>query len=196
MPRRAPFDPTGTYHVGTRGNFGIPLFTTPGEHELYLELYERYATKFGWRTFAWALIWNHVHFLIQLTDGGLTEGMRAINHGFARRINAAYGRTGKGHVVRHSFFASHVTTDAYFAGVCGYIDLNAVEAGLAAAPEDWRWSGCAATLGLAPRRRFHDVRGQLRPSHTDRVGARDKYRALLLESVPGKGYESVTDCAA
>lgn len=37
--RRLPIDPEGIYHVDTRGSFGMPLFTTTGEHELYLELY-------------------------------------------------------------------------------------------------------------------------------------------------------------
>ena len=174
----------------------MPLFTSAPEHELYLELYEKYSSKFGWRTYAWALIWNHVHFLIHLSDGGLSEGMRAINHGFARRINVAYGRTGKGHLVRHGFFANQVTSDPYLMGLSRYIDRNPVEAGLVETPEDWRWSGCAATLGLHHPRRFHDVAGLLEHFGTNPVCARDAYRALLFESVPGKGYESVTDYAA
>src|SRR4051794_4576349 len=101
MPRRSPINPEGYYHVSTRGNFGQPLYQAWNEHELYLELYEKYAKKFDWTTLGWVLLWNHHHFLIKLKSGGLSEGMRAINHGFARRMNAVYGRTGKGHLVRH-----------------------------------------------------------------------------------------------
>jgi putative transposase len=195
VPRRAPIDPHGIYHVGSRGNFGEPLFRTPGEHELFLELYERYSAKFGLRTLAWCLLWNHHHFLVQLTDGGLSEAMQLIHHGFSRRMNAVYGRTGKGHLVRHSFFAELVQTDAYFRQVNRYIDLNPVEAGRCIAPEDWPWSGCAATLGLAKPRTFHDVRAQLGQFGASPLRAQTKYRRLLASPFPGEGVETGTSAA-
>ena len=102
---RAPIDPQGYYHVTSQGNFGRPLFETPQAHELYLALYGRTAAKFGWITVAWTLLWNHHHFLIKLTDGGLSEGMRVINHSFSRRVNAMTGRTGRGHLFKHGFYA-------------------------------------------------------------------------------------------
>ena len=189
MPRRPPFNPTGYYHVGTRGNFGEPLFRTPGEHELYLELYERYARKFNWMTLAWTLIWNHHHFVIKLSDDGLSEGMRAINHGFSRRMNAAYGRTGKGHLVRHSFFANEIESHEYLLGALRYVELNAVEAGLCVSPEEWRWCGYAATVGLAKPRPFHDVDATLRLLDRRRGLAREKYQRLVHDPFPGKGYD-------
>lgn len=185
MPRRAPIDPQGIYHVGTRGNFGEPLFQSNGEHELYLELYAKFASKQGWTTLAWTLLFNHHHFLIRLRDGGLSEGMQSINHGFSRRMNAVYGRTGKGHLVRHGFFARRIADDRDFIATSLYIDRNAVEARRCVRPEDWRWSGCAATLGLARPRPFHDVRAQLAllSSRTDR--ARVRY-ARLLDAEPSQ----------
>lgn len=95
-----------------------------------------------------------------------------------------------------TFFAKRVTTDEYLSGLCRYIDFNAVEAGRVDSPEEWPWSGCAATLGLVRPRGFHDVDGQLRHFGSNGRPARDAYRSLLLDSVPGKGYESVTECAA
>jgi REP element-mobilizing transposase RayT len=189
VPRRPPLNPTGYYHVSTRGNFGEPLFRTTGEHELYLELYERYARKFGWTTLAWTLIWNHHHFVIKLGDDGLSEGMRAINHGFARRMNAVYGRTGKGHLVRHSFFANEIDSHEYLLGALRYVELNAVEAGLCASPEEWRWCGYAATIGRAKPRGFHDVGATLRLFAHRRDLARTRYVRLVRGPFPGKGYD-------
>ncbi len=179
MPRRAPIDPHGIYHVGSRGSFGEPLFRSRGEHELFLELYTRYSAKFGWRTLAWCLLWNHYHFLIELTEGGLSTGMQRINHSFSRRMNAAYGRTGKGHLVRHSFDARHVQTETHFQQLNSYIDLNPVDARRCRAPEDWPWSGCAATLGLVEARPFHDVSAQLQHFGLSGIPARAKYRRFL-----------------
>lgn len=180
MPiRTPPIELQGIYHIGSRGNFGMPLFQSDGEHELFLELYAKYSAKFRWRTLAWCLLWNHYHFLVELTEGGLSEGMKRINHSFARRLNAAYGRTGKGHLVRHGFDARHVETEDYLHGASRYIDLNPVESGHCRLPQQWRWSGCAATLGLAKARPFHDVGAQLEHFGRSTTRARAAYRRLL-----------------
>jgi len=172
----------------------MPLFTTPEEHELYLGLYERHAVAQGWLTLAWCLIWNHYHFVIQLTDDGLSEGMRAINHGFSRRINAIHKRTGKGHAVRHCFYAGEIRSDEQLAIVCRYVDLNPVAAQLCERAEDWPWSGYAATLGLRQPRRFHNAVDLLDRFGSDPDKARIAYRDFVTrdDAFPGKGYESVT----
>jgi REP element-mobilizing transposase RayT len=172
----------------------MPLFTTPEEHELYLGLYERHALPRGWVTLAWCLIWNHYHFVVQLTDDKLSDGMRAINHGFSRRINAIHERTGKGHAVRHCFYAGEIKSDAQLAVTCRYVDLNPVAAQLCDRPEDWPWSGYAATLGIHPPRRFHNTLDLLDRFGPDPDKARIAYRGFVTrdEPFPGKGYESVT----
>lgn len=143
----------------------------------------------GWTTLAWTLIWNHHHFLIKLSEDGLSEGMRRINHGFSRRINAAYGRTGEGHLVRHSFFAAEITSDEYLLSALRYIDLNAVEAKLCDRAEDWPWCGYAATMGMAKPRAFHDTGAVLRMFDRRRESARNMYARFVLSPVPGEGYD-------
>ena len=193
MPRRAPIDPEGYYHVSTRGNFGMPLFDTPAAHELYLELYSRYAREFEWTTLAWCLLWNHHHFLVKLSDGGLSEGMRAINHGFSRRMNAVHGRTGTGHLVRHCFHAGPIESDAHFENVCRYIEQNAVEAKQCRRPQDWPWCGYAAALGLVRPRPFHDVRALLSHFGSRPGRARARYQRLVeRDPFPGKCERTVT----
>ena len=190
MPRRGQIDPTGYYHVSTRGNFGQPLFLTPAEHELYLDLYGRHARKHRWTTLAWALLWNHHHFLIKLTEGGLSEGMRAINHGFSRRLNAVYGRTGTGHLVRHCFFAGLIETEEHLGQAIRYIDLNAVAARRCRHPDEWPWSSYRATIGHAPPRPFHDVSATLAHFGSSHEAARVAYQAFVRERFPGNGYET------
>ncbi len=80
------------------------MFRTPDEHELFLRLYERSADKYGWATLTWALVWNHHHFIVQLTRGGLSDGLRELHSSYSRRIHVIDGRTGQGHLIRHRFF--------------------------------------------------------------------------------------------
>ncbi len=193
VPYRPPIDPQGYYHVSTRGNFGQPLFEAAGEHELYLSLYGRTALKLGWITLAWTLLWNHHHFLIKLTDGGLSEGMRIINGSFSRRINAMRGRTGSGHLVRHSFYADRLETEAHLLAVCRYIDLNAVAARPEETLEHWPWSGYRASVGLEHPRPFHHVSSLLELFGPTPNAARRAYRRFvedglaLLGHVPSPG---------
>src|SRR5689334_7965734 len=115
--------------------------------------------------------------------------MRRINHGFSRRINAAYGRTGQGHLVRHSFFAEEIDTQEYLLAALRYIELNAVEAGLCERPKDWRWCGYAATMGMAKPRAFHTTAATLRLFGRRPEESRRSYARLVLDPLPGKGYD-------
>lgn len=189
MPRRAPIDPEGYYHVTTRGNFGEPLFETEAHHELYLALYERTARKLGWITLAWILLWNHHHFLIKLTQGGLSEGMGIINRGFSRRMNELTGRTGAGHLVRHGFYAGPLETEGHLLATCRYIDLNAVNAHREDNPARWRWSGYRAAVGLEHPRAFHHVSSLLELFGPTPNAARRSYRRFVEEGLapPGRG---------
>lgn len=204
MPRRAPIDPQGTYHVSTRANYGEPIFAADEHCALYLRLFGKSAEEFGWLVLDWCVIWNHHHFLIQLTNGGLSEGMRKANHGYSRRMNAMRGQTNRGHLVRHSFHADKITTEAHLFATCHYIAFNPVAAGRCERPEDWRWSGCRATLGLAHPQPFHAVRDLLalygRTPTAGRIAYRDHLRSPVVpgghDPFPGNGYETVTQPTA
>ena len=195
MPPRPPIDPQGYYHVSTRGSFGQPLFEAPEDHELYLLLYARSASKFGWVTLAWTLLWNHHHFLIKLTEGGLTDGMRTINHSFSRRTNAMRGRTGTGHLVKHGFYAGLIENEAHLLATCRYIELNAVAAREKEKLEDWPWSGYRAAVGLEHPRPFHHVSSLLELFGPTPNAARRAYRRFVEDgldprrrvSLPGNG---------
>ena len=173
MPRRAPINPHGCYHVGTRGGYGQVLFRTPSEHELFLRLFDRAAVKYGWVTLDWALVWNHHHFIIELTNGGLSEGMRELHGGFSRRIHLIYGLTSQGHLVRHGFFARELASDGDVLGACRYVDTN-IPLATGCSPSDAEWCGYRATVGLEHPRSFHRPAALLErisssPSHAQRA---------------------------
>lgn len=186
MPRRPPINPEGVYHVGSRGCYGRPLFTTLAEHELFLSIYAKTATKYGWRTLGWALMKNHHHFIIQLTDGGLSEGMRRLHGTFSRRIHAIYGLTGQGHLVRHGFFGRELESEGEVLVACRYVDLNAWEA-TRTAPHEATWAGYRATIGLEHPRRFHQPAELLALLSSQPARARSEYRSYVEEGLVPAG---------
>lgn len=181
MPRRPPIDPYGTYHVGSRGTYGRTLFHSADEHELFLAMYERVARKHAWRTLSWALMKNHHHFVIELTRGGLSEGMRELHGGYSRRIHAMYGQTRKGHLFRHAFFARQLFDDRAVIHACAYVDLNPSKARRTPRPRRTDWCGCGATLGTGKARPFHTPGRLLRLLGRGADEARVAYLQLLAD---------------
>jgi REP element-mobilizing transposase RayT len=181
MPRRPTIDPTGTYHVGSRGTYGQPLFETVGEHEVFLHMYTRISRKYRWITLTWALMWNHHHFMIRLTEDGLSDGMRELHGGYSRWIHAMYEQTGKGHLFRHAFFARRMEDDEDVIETCRYVDLNPSEHRASPAPLKTDWCGYAATLGLEHPRSFHTPSALLEIVDPSPEAARRKYQRFVEE---------------
>jgi REP element-mobilizing transposase RayT len=154
MARPRIVDPTGVYHVGSKGNYGGILYRDPNDRTFFIDLYARVAKKQKWKTYAYCLMTNHFHFVIGLEDGGLSEGMRELNGCFSRRMNAIMDRTGQGHLVKNRFYAETIDSDAYMVGACRYVVLNPVRAGIVERPEAWGWSSYSATAGLCPAPAF------------------------------------------
>jgi putative DNA methylase len=87
---------------------------------------------------AYVVMRNHVHVLLDphVPLRRITGGIKGVS---ARDANGALGRTGKAFWQDESF--DHWIRDsAQFERIRTYIEHNPVKAGLAARPEDWRWS--------------------------------------------------------
>src|ERR1051326_1070959 len=93
-------DPIGIYHVNSIGNFGCQIYPDAIARAAFLDLYARVARKRQWVTYAYCLMRTHYHFVVRLTDGALSEGMRELNGCFSRHINARDGRPGPRALVR------------------------------------------------------------------------------------------------
>jgi REP-associated tyrosine transposase len=174
-------DPTGIYHVGSNGNFDGSLYLEPRDRAAFLELYARVARRREWTTYAYCLMTTHFHFVVQLTDGGLSEGMRELNGCFSRRMNAVMGRTRRGHFFKNRFYANAVAEEAYLLGVCRYVVLNPVEAGICERPEQWGWSSYAASAGLCAAPTFLAVDELLAFFGSTTAQARAAYCAFVSE---------------
>ena len=133
----------------------MTMFADELEHEMFLRMYTRVARKYRWRTAAWALMRNHYHLVVSLTEGGLSEGMRELNGGFSRWRNEMHGETGKGHLVRHAFFSRRLASTEELIGACVYVDLNPSANRGSSTPRATDWCSHAATIGRVHPRPFH-----------------------------------------
>lgn len=183
VPPREPIDPEGFYHVSSRGCYGRTLFANADQHERFLTMYLRVARKYRWETPSWALMKNHHHFVIHLTEGGLSEGMRELHGGYSRWLHEIYDQTRQGHLFRHAFFARRLKTEVAVLLACSYVDRNAAAALHLATPEEGRWCSYPATIGLERPRPFHTPSTLLRMIHDSPAQARATYREVVQEGL-------------
>ena len=186
-------DPNGIYHVMSRGNYRHVIFPDDDHFARYLFLVERVTARRKWIVLDWCLMPNHYHLVIQLTDGGLSDGMRELNGCFSRWSNAVLDRTGTGHLVRNRFTCRHVATDSHLLNVARYLALNPVGAGLVPTPEEWHLSGYRALAGLDHPLRFHRPTELLRYFGPDPAVAVQSYQQFVCNSPVPEGLDPWSD---
>jgi len=186
-------DPQGLYHVMSRGNFRQRIFLDEPHFEKYIRLLAQVTRRRHWTILDWCLMPNHYHLLIQLTEGGLSEGMRELNGCYARWSNVQTGRTGSGHLVQNRFKAPAVDTERHFWATVRYIALNPVRSNLVERPEDWPWSGYRATIGLEYPRVFHRPDELLRYFSPDPRIAVERYMRFVREGQGPKSHVPWSD---
>ena len=123
-----------------RGNFRQDLFVDRGAGEAFERALGEAAGRYGWRVHAYGVMSNHFHLAIELTEPNLSVGMQWLQGTWARRINLFRKVTGRRFQDR--FKALVVEPGSAFSGVCDYIHLNPVRAGVVEAERavEYAWS--------------------------------------------------------
>ena len=134
------------YHITLRGNNRQAIFAEPSDYQQYLIELLNARRRHPCRVFAFALMTNHVHLVLQaLPEGNLSELMREVNGSYTRYVNGRYRRVG--HLYQGRFYSNLIDREAYLLEVTRYVHLNPVRAGMVAKPEDWRWSSLSSHCG-------------------------------------------------
>jgi putative transposase len=166
----------------SRGNYRQAIFPDDDHSARYLFLVDRVTARRKWIVLDWCLMPNHYHLLIQLTEDGLSDGMRELNGCYSRWSNAARELTGTGHLVRNRFTCRHVVTDSHLLSVTRYLALNPVAADLVSTPDAWQMSGYRALAGIAHPLRFHRSAELLKYLDSDPQRAGQAYQQLVCRS--------------
>jgi len=140
--------PGAIYHITSRGNSRQEIFLDSQDFEDFLGRLDTTAQNLNWLVYAYCLMPNHYHLLLETQEPNLSKGMRYLNSGYCQAFNRRHGRSG--HVVQGRYHAILVERETYLLEVSRYIVLNPVRAGLVDSPEKWKWSSFRATAGKSP----------------------------------------------
>lgn len=128
-PPRIDF-PLAIHHVTNKGVRGFDIFTNPSERQKFLELLDQYTDEYGITIFAYALMPNHFHLVLQSRDGRLSSFMNAFQSSYAEWFNAQGNREG-GTLFQHPFWSELVQEGRYLFMAVRYVLTNPQRAGFA-----------------------------------------------------------------
>ena len=135
------------YHLTARGNARADIFADDADRRLFLELLGKEIVQQGWRCYAYCLMDNHYHLLIETPEPNLVAGMRRFNGVYTQAFNRRHGRVG--HVFQGRYKSILVDKDSYGLELSRYIVLNPVRARMVKRAQQWAWSSYRATVGAA-----------------------------------------------
>ena len=132
--------PDYPYHVIHRGHNRAPVFASDSDYQYYLDNLLELKTNLGCKVYAYCLMTNHVHLMIDPGDNpdNLALLMKGVAGRQTRYINRLERRTGT--LWEGRYRSSIVCKDTYLLACCRYIEMNPVRAMMVNHPGEYRWS--------------------------------------------------------
>ncbi|WP_425447563.1 transposase [Dethiothermospora halolimnae] len=110
------------YHIMVKSVGGTTLFRKDEDKDIYLGIIRKYQKIFDFKVYAYCLMDNHGHMMIDANGSDVSKFMHRINQSYAQGYNRRYRRCG------HLFadrFRSEIIDDEKYLKVCfGYIHNN------------------------------------------------------------------------
>ena len=152
MPRQAREIEIGVpLHITQRGNERQDIFRDDEDKAFYIYNFQKYKKRFRVKMYAWCLMDNHVHFVVEPgTIVGVSKFFSCLNNLYVSYFNSKYSRRGR---LFESRFYSCLLSDDHFVEALRYVELNPVRAGLESEPGFYLWSSAKERLGL--RKQFY-----------------------------------------
>jgi len=168
------------YHVTSRGDHRDKIYLDDTDRRTFLDLLGKEVFQQRWLCYAYCLMDNHYHVLIETPEPNLVRGMRRLNGVYTQSFNRRHGRVG--HVFQGRYKAILVDKENYLLELCRYMVLNPVRAKIATTAEKWPWSSYRATAGETAPAQWLAV---------DKVlslfsGRRSSYRRFIADGI-GQG---------
>ena len=135
----------GLYHVITRGVDRQDIFHDEQDHARFVALLGLQKSKLPFYLYAYCLMTNHIHLLIERMTDDVGRIMQRVLTGYAQYYNRRYRRSG--HVLQGRHKAILCQSDAYLTELVRYIHLNPVRAKMVERPEEYPYSSHRAYLG-------------------------------------------------
>jgi putative transposase len=121
------------YFITCRGEHNETLFKDEKDFAMFLDLMKRYQEQYGIKLFAYCLLPDHLHLLVEMekdqpeqAETGRSQEisgfMRDLNNNYTKYYNSRYSR--KGHLFRERFKSALIEKDSHLLKMTAYIHVN------------------------------------------------------------------------
>lgn len=177
--------PGALYHVITRGNQKQKIFFDDKDRKKYLEVLQALKKAYSFRVYAYVLMHNHVHLLMETGHFPLSRIMQRLTGGYTQYFNRRHGLTG--HLFQGRYKAILCDKDSYLLELTRYLHLNPVRVKAVQDPAQYPWSTYRAYLGKGDGRECVEAGEVLAHFGNSDSEARKHYRRFVLDGI-GEGH--------
>jgi putative transposase len=184
MPRHARLDAPGALqHIIIRGIERQEIFRDDDDRAAFLNRLGRVLTETGTPCYAWALMPNHAHFLVETGQVPLATVMRRVLTGYAVTFNLRHRRHGP--LFQNRYKSILCEREPYLLELIRYIHLNPLRAQLVRDLDEldrYPYAGHSALMGKRVRE-WQVVDGVLGQFARRAATARATYRAFVRDGI-------------
>jgi len=129
---------SGVYHIILRGINRQSIFEDDEDRLKFIRILTRYKEISECRIFAYCLMDNHVHLMLQELKEPISLMLQRVCSSYVSWYNAKHERCG--HLFQERFKSEPVENDSYFLTVLRYIHQNPVKAEIVRDIAEYQWS--------------------------------------------------------
>lgn len=137
------------YHIMIRGNEKKDIFLDDEDRDRFLHIISEKNKEKRWHIYAYCLMDNHVHLLINEGVDEIARIMQRINISYALYFNRKYKRVG--HLLQDRYRSENIEDDSYMLAAVRYVHNNPVKARIVNDAALYRWSSYNSYLGKGCR---------------------------------------------
>ena len=189
MPRKARIlVPNYPHHIVQRGHNRKAIFIADEDYQFYLENLKEWKNRLNIKLYAWCLMTNHIHLVIEPGEDirTVSELMKRLAGRQAAFVNKQKGRSGS--LWEGRYKASPIQRDTYLLACCRYVEMNPVRANMVTGPRQYRWSSYRERIGQV-NRGILDLDSSYLALGEDTTQRIDRYQAYLKQGASDKEIE-------
>ena len=173
--------PDALYHLTSRGDRREDIYEDDTDRRNFLEVLSSVIEQFNWECYAYCLMSNHYHLLVQTPEANLSKGMRQLNGVYTQAYNRRHNKTG--HLFQGRYKSILVDEESYLLELSRYIVLNPVKAGMVERVDQWKWSSYQATVNEAVAPEWLAIDYLLSQFSVQRKTAIRKYKTFVQDGL-------------
>ena len=161
-----------------RGNRKENIFLSDNDYQKYISLLAQYKEKYCFKLYAYTLMPNHVHLLIETSETPLSKIMQGVQQSYTQYFNIKYRKVG--HLFQGRYKALLCQKDIYLLVLVRYIHLNPVRLGISELVE-YPWTSLTFYL-IEKDKGLVDTDIVLRQFSENLEKAREQFKRYLYEN--------------